>query len=78
MIQMQIKARLMRLENRLKREESYILVRDEDGRENEIRLDTWLSNPCGMFVRFTRGFDPNYRDIDTFLELIDKEAVDYD
>ena len=73
-MQMQFKKRLERLENRLKREDTYIIVCAEDGQEIEIRLDTWLSNPCGMFVRFARGFDPSFEDIRKFISFIDEEA----
>lgn len=70
----EIRKRLEALERIRLPGESYVLCRMPDGSEREMPVKEWALMPDAMFRRFTKGFDPRYKDVSLLIKFFDEEA----
>ena len=55
--------------------ESWVLAEAEDGTREELLVEDWFARRHELkFLKFTRGFDPTYHDIDLLNAAIDEEV----
>lgn len=55
--------------------ESWVLAEAEDGTKVELLVQEWYERRGELkFLKFTRGFDPTYHDIDLLNAAIDEEV----
>lgn len=74
-----IKKRLEVMEEKLKASgPTYVLVELSDGTEQEMEIhefhERW--HEVRRFIKFTRGFDPKYRDIDVLMSVWEECAME--
>lgn len=73
----EFKKRLKMLEARFTPDAVYVLVQDAEGEEREVTIEEWYQSWQTMkFLKFTKGFDPEYHDVKLLLRAIDEAAAE--